>query len=54
MKVLVTGHEGYIGSVLAPMLRAAGHHVVGVDSGFFPGGGRRAGSNASRARISAT
>ncbi len=35
MKVLVTGHEGYIGTILVPMLREAGHEVVGLDSGLF-------------------
>ena len=35
MKVLVTGHQGYIGSVLAPMFRQAGHDVVGLDNGIF-------------------
>jgi nucleoside-diphosphate-sugar epimerase len=34
-RVLITGHSGYIGSVLAPRLRAAGHEVVGLDSGLF-------------------
>lgn len=37
MKVLVTGHDGYIGTVLAPFLRAAGHEVVGLDIGLFGG-----------------
>src|SRR5512132_4746669 len=37
MKVLVTGHHGYIGSVLAPVLRAAGHEVVGLDTFFYAG-----------------
>jgi nucleoside-diphosphate-sugar epimerase len=37
MKVLVTGHRGYIGSVLAPMLAQAGHEVVGLDSDLFAG-----------------
>ena len=35
MKVLVTGHDGYIGQVLVPLFRAAGHEVVGVDSFLF-------------------
>lgn len=35
MRVLVTGHNGYIGSVLTPMLVAAGHEVVGLDSNLF-------------------
>ncbi len=35
MRVLVTGHNGYIGSVMAPTLQAAGHEVVGLDTFFF-------------------
>src|SRR5690242_242700 len=35
MRVLVTGHEGYLGSVLVPRLRAAGHQVTGLDIGLF-------------------
>jgi nucleoside-diphosphate-sugar epimerase len=35
MKVLLTGHRGYIGSVLAPMLLERGHEVVGLDSDLF-------------------
>lgn len=35
MRVLVTGHLGYIGSVLTPHLVAAGHDVRGLDSGLF-------------------
>ena len=35
MKVLVTGHDGYIGTVLVPMLRAAGHEVWGLDNYLF-------------------
>ena len=34
MRVLVTGSEGYIGTVLTPFLMAHGHEVVGVDTGF--------------------
>ncbi|GIG60853.1 UDP-glucose 4-epimerase [Longispora fulva] len=35
MRVLVTGHHGYIGSVLTPLLKEAGHDVVGLDTDFF-------------------
>lgn len=35
MRVLITGHEGYIGAVMAPMLRDEGFDVVGLDSGLF-------------------
>lgn len=35
MKVLVTGHLGYIGVEAVSILRAAGHDVVGLDVGFF-------------------
>jgi nucleoside-diphosphate-sugar epimerase len=35
MRVLVTGHNGYIGSVLVPALRVAGHDVTGLDTFFF-------------------
>ncbi len=37
MRVLLTGHNGYIGSVMAPMLQAAGHEVVGLDNYLFEG-----------------
>lgn len=37
MRVLVTGHHGYIGSVLAPMLRDAGHDIVGLDTFYYRG-----------------
>lgn len=37
MRVLLTGHRGYIGSVAAPMLRDAGHDVVGLDTGLYEG-----------------
>ncbi len=35
MKVMVTGHKGYIGTVLVPMLLAEGHDVVGYDSDLY-------------------
>lgn len=35
MKVLVTGHRGYIGSVMVPMMIEAGHEVSGYDSDLF-------------------
>ncbi len=37
MKVLLTGHKGYIGAVAAPILQAAGHTITGVDSDLFAG-----------------
>ena len=37
MRILVTGHHGYIGSVLGPILQAAGHDVVGLDTFFYRG-----------------
>src|SRR5215510_3229583 len=38
MRILVTGTEGYIGSLLAPRLLARGHEVVGLDTGFYRDG----------------
>lgn len=35
MRVLITGHDGYIGAVMVPVMQAAGHEVVGLDTGFF-------------------
>jgi nucleoside-diphosphate-sugar epimerase len=37
MKVLLTGHHGFIGSVLVPRLIAAGHEVVGLDTFYYEG-----------------
>lgn len=38
MKVLVTGTEGYIGSLLGPLLLHRGHEVVGLDTGYYRDG----------------
>lgn len=35
MQVLVTGHNGYIGSILTPLLADAGHDVIGLDNFMF-------------------
>jgi nucleoside-diphosphate-sugar epimerase len=35
MRVLVTGADGFVGSLLRPLLSDRGHDVVGVDTGFF-------------------
>jgi nucleoside-diphosphate-sugar epimerase len=37
MRVLVAGHRGYIGAVLVPFLREAGHEVDGIDLGLYEG-----------------
>jgi len=37
MKILVTGHKGYIGSIAGPILMSAGHEVVGLDADLFAG-----------------
>ena len=37
MKVLLTGHQGYIGSIASQMLTVAGHDVVGLDTDLFTG-----------------
>ncbi len=37
MRVLVTGHNGYIGTVLTPMLSDQGFDVSGLDSNWFKG-----------------
>lgn len=35
MRVLITGHKGYIGTILAPMLIEQGHEVIGLDTDFY-------------------
>lgn len=37
MRILLTGHKGYIGAVAAPMLISAGHDVTGLDTDLFAG-----------------
>src|SRR3990170_4098532 len=34
-RVLITGHNGYIGSVMTQVLLQAGYEVVGLDTGYF-------------------
>lgn len=38
MRILLTGVDGYIGSLLGPVLMSAGHDVVGLDTGFYRDG----------------
>lgn len=38
MKVLVTGTEGYLGTMVVPVLMQAGHDVTGFDAGFYRNG----------------
>lgn len=38
MRILLTGVDGYIGSLLGPLLLKAGHDVVGLDTGFYRDG----------------
>jgi nucleoside-diphosphate-sugar epimerase len=37
VKILLTGHKGYIGAVTGPVLRSAGHEVIGLDTDLFAG-----------------
>jgi nucleoside-diphosphate-sugar epimerase len=37
MRILLTGHNGYIGAVASQMLTIAGHQVVGLDTNLFDG-----------------
>jgi nucleoside-diphosphate-sugar epimerase len=37
MKILLTGHKGYIGAVAGPLMQSAGHDVVGLDADLFAG-----------------
>src|SRR3990167_1101612 len=35
MKILLTGIDGYIGTILGQELIKAGHSVVGLDTGYY-------------------
>ncbi|MGH7495316.1 MAG: NAD-dependent epimerase/dehydratase family protein [bacterium] len=35
MRILLTGHKGYLGTVMAPLLQAEGHEVIGLDSDLY-------------------
>ncbi|MDA1263663.1 MAG: NAD(P)-dependent oxidoreductase [Planctomycetota bacterium] len=37
MKLLVTGHNGYIGQVMVPFLQRCGHEVSGLDTYYYEG-----------------
>jgi nucleoside-diphosphate-sugar epimerase len=37
MRILLTGHKGYIGAIAGPLLSSAGHEVVGLDTDLFAG-----------------
>lgn len=52
MKVLVTGTDGYIGSVMAPYLVKRGHEVVGLDTGFYRAGSLFDGYNGFKTQMS--
>jgi nucleoside-diphosphate-sugar epimerase len=38
MRVLITGTDGYLGCLLSPVLIGDGHHVVGLDTGYYKAG----------------
>lgn len=38
MRVLLTGIDGYLGAVMAPVLTARGHDVTGLDAGYYRDG----------------
>jgi nucleoside-diphosphate-sugar epimerase len=37
MRILLTGHKGYIGAVAGPILQSAGHEVIGLDTDLYAG-----------------
>ncbi len=52
MKILVTGTEGYLGSLLAPILMREGHELLAVDTGFYKSGWLYHGSSITPATLS--
>ena len=52
MHVLVTGHLGYIGTVMVPALLKAGHEVSGYDSNLYERCTFEAGGRSSKSLIS--
>lgn len=51
MRVLITGHHGYIGSVTVPALQDAGHEVIGLDTFFYEGCDLRSGREVPALRL---
>jgi len=51
VRVLITGTEGYIGSLLAPLLVEHGHEVTGLDTNYFADGRLEGGAEKSFPRI---
>lgn len=35
MRILITGNQGYVGTVMGKMMTKAGHEVIGLDTGYF-------------------
>jgi len=35
MRIMITGHMGYIGSIMTSMFRKLGHEIIGLDYGLF-------------------
>jgi len=35
MRIIVTGHKGYVGTIMVPLLQAEGYDILGLDSCFY-------------------